>query len=315
VRAALQELLQKMVVIDTSFEDALFARLLRSISEEEAFPGMHDSNFKMLQQHYKMRLERLTNEEVNQLIFSDIESAQILGTEVFEKRFDPNTMATADLVVLCNCAVKSIRDSVTKYYDDNVQKAKYELESLMPIVNSPWEDVRQWAFEYFRERLDDSDWNSDRLLLLMDNVREDVQSFSRSLVSQVFNEEMGVELLSKLHEHPAPSMQLFATNYLEKYAAGNNVLISKMEGFFRTALFGINRGKITKKRVYAFLETEALRDEEMAKMAINILTDISSTSAVGDQSSCLDLLLTIKEKYEHLEVPVTFVSPKNIAAS
>jgi predicted DNA-binding WGR domain protein len=315
VRSALQKLLQKMVVIDASFEDALFARLLRSISESEVFPGLHNSNFAMLQQHYKMRLDRLSNDEVNQLIFSDVEAAQILGTEVFEKRFDPAQMKTTDLVVLCNCAVKSIRHSVTKFYDDNVPKAKYELENLMPIVNSPWQDVRQWAFGYFREKLDDSDWNSDRLLLLMDNVREDVQSFSRSLVSQVFNEGMGVELISKLHEHPAPSMQLFATNYLEKYAAGNNALILKMEGFFRTALFGINRGKITKKRVYAFLETESLRDEEMAKMSVKILTDISSTSAIGDQSSCLDLLLTIKEKYPHLEVPVTFVSPKTIAAS
>ena len=94
------------------------------------------------------------------------------------------------------------------------------------------------------------------------------------------------------------------------YAKDHPDVIIQLKQYFKNILYGVNLGAASKARVFAFLMQELKKEEKIAKMTLEILSDILVTSAIGDKSNCIDLTLEIGEIYPHLDLPIT-VSPLN----
>jgi hypothetical protein len=137
-----------------------------------------------------------------------------------------------------------------------------------------------------------------------DSVRPEVQQFGRELVTRYFTEEAGQEYMLRLSEHPSAELQLFVTNYLERYCAGDPQRLREMSHYFTSVLSRVNRARVAKARVVAFLTSEAQQSEEAARVVAGILTRQSVTLAVGMKASAIEAMLAIRRAYPDIPLPL-----------
>ncbi len=121
------------------------------------------------------------------------------------------------------------------------------------------------------------------------------------MLQSFFQKENGEEYLLKLSSHPNVKLQVFATNYLQDFAADNVENFKELLPYFKTVLCQLYKGGTTKKVVFDFLEKEALKNSDVAKMATEILNEVSLTVAIGDKARCIQALCAIQREYPDLE--------------
>jgi len=160
------------------------------------------------------------------------------------------------------------------------------------------------------EKTESRDWELELVLFVADNPKEDVQAFGRTLISKLFASDQGEQLMLHLSEHPSKNMMLFTSNYLELHAKDNETVIVQLKQYFKNVLFSVNTGAISKLRVFEFLKREALKNESVAKMVVDLLEEILLTDAIGDKSQCIDISLTIKEQFETITLPIQIIPTK-----
>ena len=66
----------------------------------------------------------------------------------------------------------------------------------------------------------------------------------------------------------------------------------------------VNKGRVSKERVFSFIRKESAQNEEVARWFIALLNRISLTIAIKDKAHCIQLLLELKMKYKDLETVV-----------
>lgn len=304
VREAIVPTVKRLAQLDQSFKESLKKQLLQSLSEPETFDGLHQSSYELLTTIYGSDIESVTDREVIDLVVSDYEFAQKLGTPMLMERVDFSKLLVGELVLLSRSPVLAVRERLHAYFNENVARVNYELESALRVFNSEWPDVIDWGCTYFGEHIEARNWTLELLLYVSDHVNEKVQSFGRQMITTHFLEEKGLELMLKLQEHPTKSMQFFVTNYLDKYAKNQPNVILKLEDYFRTVLFYTNESRAAKTRIYAFLAQESVKEESVARMAIRIVDSILGTKTKRDISQNIDLLLGIHEAFPDLEIPI-----------
>jgi len=165
-------------------------------------------------------------------------------------------------------------------------------------LESKWQDTRQFAMQFFREEFTESDWSPEVLISLADSIKPDVESFGRELITKFFSSTNGELYLLKLSQHPSEKMQLFATNYLERFAADDAAKITSLDFYFRSVLTRVNKSRTAKNRIYHFLLTEGRRSEAAATAVSAILSDVSAIAAIGDKAKCIDILMQLRSLYE-----------------
>jgi len=124
------------------------------------------------------------------------------------------------------------------------------------------------------------------------------------MITRYFTEEHGLEYLLKLSEHPAEALQLFATNYLERFAADDLEKLTHLEPYFVGILSRVNKGRVAKQRSIQFLEREALKSEEAARIVAGIFTRQSVTVAIGDKAKLIEGMLRIHRQFPAIELPI-----------
>ncbi|MEX6627495.1 WGR domain-containing protein [Tenacibaculum salmonis] len=304
VRKAIQPTIRKLIHLDEEFKEYLRKKLLVSLTEDEIYEGLHQNCYKTLIQFYGTQKDAVSQEEIIALILSKHEFAQKLGTPLFERRVDMNNLKMSELVRLAHSDVFSVRTQLHNYFKNNVARVNYELEEALPIFNTNWQDVIDWADEYFRIHIEPENWSVPLLLYVCDHVKEQVQLLGRSLITTHFSEEKGLPLLVSLQEHPTKNMQFFVTNYLEGYASDNIKVTLQLEDYFKTTLFYINTNRATKTRVYSFLENQSKKYKEIAEMTVRVLTAILDTKTAIDKNKVIEILITISEIHTDVEVPL-----------
>jgi hypothetical protein len=100
-------------------------------------------------------------------------------------------------------------------------------------------------------------------------------------------------------------MQLFATNYLERFAGGNTERIKALDFYFRSVLSGVNKARVAKNRVFLFLLKEGKKSEAAAGIIAKIVSNISATISVGDKEKCIEIMYELNNLYS-LELPIVF---------
>jgi hypothetical protein len=141
---------------------------------------------------------------------------------------------------------------------------------------------------------------------IADSVRPDIQAFGREMLMRFFKEADGPSYLLKLSQHPSVAMQVFATNYLENYAAGNLEYLRSMEHYFRSVLSRVNKARVAKERIFNLLEKEALKSAEAAAYIGEIIAHISATVSVADKARCIQIMRDIQQQFE-IALPITLI--------
>ncbi len=208
------------------------------------------------------------------------------------------------IIGIANHEILEARRTAWAMYQNNLERVKFEKEEALRILDSKWTDARAFAFDFFKTNFEESDWTPTLLVGICDSVRPDVQAFGRQLITKHFKNEDGTAYLLKLSQHPRAELQLFATNYLTRFAGDNLANIQQLEHYFITVLSLVNKARVAKDRVFHFLLTESMKEEEVAKLTVKILTRISALSAIEDKATCLEILRDIQDKYPFITTPI-----------
>jgi hypothetical protein len=146
------------------------------------------------------------------------------------------------------------------------------------------------------------------LVGVIDSVRDDVQAFARELLQKHFDEADGPDVLLKLSEHPARAVQMFATNYLERFAAGRPERLEGLMPYFTSVL-----SRVAKHRVLEFLKVEGARDVSSANVVIPLLFRLAATISIEYRASALEVMMTIHRARPEVSLPVQ-IKPLRVVA-
>ncbi len=306
-RGAIRPVLQRLAAYP-SFGEQIVPPLLATLLEKESHEGVHSFVLALLKTDLAAALGSVNKEAVLRLLRSKHGAAQELGGILLGRNVDPDTLAVAEVAKLASHEILSVREAAWKFFRENKPRLLADMSAAIKILDAKWDDSRQVAFSVFRTFTED-DFTPDVLVAVVDSVRPDVQSFGRELVTRFFAGEHGAEYLLRLSEHPSADVQLFATNYLEAYAAGSIDRLRVLEPYFLGVLSRVNRGRVAKARVFRFLKAEAEKSPEAAQLVATLMTRQSLTMAIGDKAASIESMVAVARKFADTPLPIVIKQP------
>lgn len=310
MRSAIRSTIARLATAHSTFTTALVDRLIPILLAPEQHEGLHNFLSQLLQTDLPNWMEFTNPETTWTLLKSNATASQDLAGRILQTNSTrwAQTLATEQIGELTHHEVLAVRASGWQMFEQilpSLRQHSSELLAATVVMASKWEDSRQFGFKLFGELLAPAELTPAVLISICDSNREDVRKFGRDLVGNCFQERDGVEYLLKFSEHPTTDMQLFASQYLEDYAAGNVERLQELTPYFIRVLAQVNRARIAKQRIFAFLKSEAIKNEAAAKLVVEILTSQSASIAIGDKARALETILKIHQLYPHLSVPIT----------
>lgn len=309
IRNAIKPVIRRLAAGNPEFSADLAAEFIDVLMLPERHEGVHGYLVDLLREDLPGWMPGIDREKAWLLLKAKSSAAQELGGFVLVENctswaaeFD-----TIEIVKLASHEILSVRDAARQMFLqklDAIRANSQEMLSAVRLLEAKWEDSREFATRIFRTELTDQDWTPEIMVSLCDSIREDVRQFGRDLVIRYFQDECGQDYLLKFSEHPSADMQLFATNYLESYAASNSDKLLELAPFFVAVLSRVNKGRVAKKRVFAFLDAEAQKSEQSAKVVAEILTRQSATIAIADKATAIQTMLKIHRSYPQLDLPI-----------
>jgi hypothetical protein len=190
-------------------------------------------------------------------------------------------------------------------YEHGIARVQQQLASAVRILDAKWQDSRQWAFDFFRRPdFESRHFTADVLVVVIDSVRDDVQAYGRELLQKHFSDADGPSLLLKLSEHPARAVQLFATNYLERFASGSAAKLPSLMSYFTSVLSRVNQGRIAKQRVLTFLQTEGSRDAQSAAIVVPLMFRLAGTISIEYRAAAIETMMAIHRAQPSVALPL-----------
>ncbi|HEY4056832.1 MAG TPA: hypothetical protein VGM39_09490 [Kofleriaceae bacterium] len=238
------------------------------------------------------------------LLTSKSPHAQELGGILLAANVKPAELEIPQLVELASHEILSIRSAAWRMYENDIPRIQANMASAVRILDAKWEDSRRWAEAFFRRPEFSPYFTGDVLVGVIDSVRDDVQAYGRELLQRHFSDADGPQLLLKLSEHPARSVQLFATNYLERFAGEKPERLESLMPYFTSVLSRVNQGRIAKRRVLTFLTTEGSRDIASAAVVMPLLFRLAATISIEYRASALEAMLAIHRAQPASSLPV-----------
>ncbi len=306
-RGAIRPVLQRLAALP-SFGELIVPPLLVTLLTKEEHEGVHSSVLALLKTDLASALGGVPKDAVLRLLRSKHGAAQELGGILLARNVDPATLDVGEVARLASHEILSVREAAWKFYRENKPRLVADMGVAIKILDAAWDDSRRFAFELFRE-FEEHDFTPDVLVAVCDSVRPDVQAFGRELVTRFFRESQGHEYLLRLSEHPSADVQLFATNYLETYATGSLERLRQLEPYFLGVLSRVNRGRVAKARVFAFLTAESERSPEAAQLVATLMTRQSLTMAIGDKAASIVAMVAVAGRFADTPLPIAVKQP------
>jgi hypothetical protein len=308
VRNASRPILRRVAATRPAFRAELARGLVEALLRRKLPEEAPSHVLRVLKEDVWDGLERLAKEDIWRLLQSGSAHAQELGGLLLA-RLDPSELSIDQIAKLASHEILSVREASWAMYDKSRERVTKNLAEAARILDAKWQDSRKFGFEFFR-KIPTEAWTLDALVTIVDSVREDVQAFGREMLQQHFREDDGPDLMRKLAEHPSRAVQLFTTNYLERYAAGRPGVLESLVPYFTAVLSRVNQGRIAKQRVLAFLEREGAKNAEAARVVVAILHRLSATIAVEYKGDAIAAMVGIHEKQPSVPVPLHFKPPQ-----
>ncbi|NJR25906.1 MAG: hypothetical protein HC786_29215 [Richelia sp. CSU_2_1] len=309
IRSAIQPVIQRLAVTYQEFAAWIARESIDILMLPEKQEGVHRYLLNLLREDIPNWMTAIDKDKALGLLKAKSSVAQELGGFVLSANcanwvteFD-----TIEIVKLASHEILSVREAARQMFLQNLEAIRAnsgEMLSAVRMLEAKWDDSREFAVRIFQTEFTGDDWTPEIMVSLCDSIREDVRQFGRDLVMRYFQDECGQDYLLKFSEHPSADMQLFATNYLESYAANNPERLRELAPFFVSVLSRVNKGRVAKRRVFAFLDAEAAKSEESARIVAEILTRQSATIAIADKATAIQTMLKIRQFYPQLDLPI-----------
>jgi predicted DNA-binding WGR domain protein len=309
MRAAIRPSIKRLATNNATFRQELVNTLLTILQHPEADPEVQAFLMELLATDIPNWMAEVSQEHAMTLVQTQSSAAQEMGGHILQANHQAwaQDFNTSEIVQLTHHQVKLIRDtakSIVQLRLSQFRQHSGELMGLVNILDSDWADGRATGMEVFGTWLTPAELTPAILINICDSNRADVRKFGRDLVTRCFQTNDGEEYLLKFSEHPATDMQLFTTQYLENYASDNPDRLQELMPYFIRVAGQINRAKIAKQRVFAFLDREATKSESAAKIVAEILTRQSATIAIGERAKSIEILLKIHHQYPDLPLAI-----------
>jgi hypothetical protein len=303
IQEAILKLIRKLLIAHPCIGNPSVRHLIYTLIRKETFEGSH----KIINSFVRNELKPFWNtglntKDITKAIHAPCHETQLTAYEILKNYSRPNDFSIRQIISFGNHETLAIRQWCWNYFRQNVARIRYEQEKSLNLLDSGWDDTREYAFFFFKTEFTENDWDTETLISIVDSVRPDVENFGKELLMRYFKPENALEYLTKLSEHPSVNIQLLCTNYLSLYAANKIDRLTGLEFYFRSVLTRVNKARIAKDRIYHFLHEEALKTPEAAEWIVSILDDISAQSTIQDKETCISILTDIKRCYPHLDM-------------
>lgn len=298
---AIRPLIQRAAAAYEEAGQKMVEKLLPTLLKKETWEGVHQAVYNILTLELEKFLHIIHRDLIFRLLNVDYRKAQELACILIERYIPAQTLTMRSIIRLADHEILNARELAWNMFRNDVARVKYEREEAIRLLDAKWDDSRNFAIEFFRANFTESDWTPELLVSICDSVRTDIQALGTELITRFFAEENGVEYLLKLSQHPRPRVQLYATNYLQRFASDNLQNLQKLELYFITVLSQVNKVRVAKDRIFDFLHAEALKTSEAAHLVADIVSRISATCAIGDKATCIEIMRDIQARYPHVE--------------
>jgi predicted DNA-binding WGR domain protein len=308
MRQAIVPCLRRLKVYP-EFMAQLIDRLLPVLLAPEASEGLHSFISQLLQNDLPNWMEVANPATAWMLLSAPATASQELSGRLLQTNADRwvGNLSTERIAELTHHEILVVREAGWQMLGKILPRLRQSSEDLLAatlVMASKWDDSRAYGFTLFGEILQPAELTPAVVISICDSNREDVRRFGRDLVSKCFQAQDGLEYLLKFSEHPTTDMQLFASQYLEDYAANNLERLAELTPYFGRVLAQVNRARVAKERIFNFLSTEATKSASAAQLVIEVLTRQSASIAVSEKARSLETLLKIHQLYPELTVPI-----------
>ncbi len=303
IRSAIRPVIERLTKQAPDFGRLLVTELLPYLRHQEPYAGLHEDLYQLFSVSLSTVLSAIDRETTLQLLHSNRATSQRLGYLLLQA-VPPENLSIRQVVRMAGHEMLEVRQFAWNVFSTSVARMKSEPLEALRILDAKWDDSRQFAFGYFRQHFTAENWTPALLVSICDSTRPDVEQFGRELISRFFEDENGGAYLLQLSQHPSANVQLFATNYLERFATDNPENMRKLENYFITVLAQVNKGGVAKQRVYHFLKQETLKTEENARFIAQIIARQSATMAVSHKAACIMIMRDIRHTYPDVDLPL-----------
>ncbi len=301
-KLARAKLLAAAATMGAEFVGDLLSDFVQLLQRKEKVEGLHKVVYDILLGEFDQELSKIHRDVIFRLLNCEHRLAQELSANLLRRFVDMKEFAVRNIVRLAGHEALTVRQLAWNTFNNQVERMRYESEDALRLLDSDWEDTRSFAREYFRKNYREEEWAPTLLVSLCDSVREDVQAFGTEMLTKFFKGEHGTEYLWQLSQHPRPRLQLYATNYLQAYAADRADIIQRLEQYFLAVLSQVNKGRLAKDRIFAFLHAEALKNESIALFVAGLIGRISATQLIQDKARCIEILRDIRLRFADIEL-------------
>jgi len=310
LREHVRPLIEKIALSNSSFCRDLVEQWYPLLLRAETTEGIHQDLYKLLTGPLARELGVIPRDHFPRMLESKYSCAQALGFVILK---DEDNLHRYDLPTLIQWATHphaELRAYIWDHFEDRPLVISEHLGDCLPLLETEWTDSRERAFQFFRETVRESQWDPESLVAICDSNKIEAQSFGREMITRRFKDEDGPLYLSQLSQHPGTDLQIFASNYLMRFAVDQPERITLLEPYFRTVLSKIGAGRTAKQRIFSLLEQEALKDQNTAKLVGTLLERISATIAIEDKATCINILLKIAGRWPDLNSPLEPAEPE-----
>lgn len=311
IRNASRTLVQRVANGFPAARDIVLTGLIDALLRRRLAEDVPSHVLRVITEDLSASHSKVDKDTILRLLASGSPHAQELGGILLAKNVRPDQLELDDLVPLASHEILSVRQASWTMYEQGIARVQASLASAVRILDAKWQDSRQWAFAFFRRP--EFQFTAEVMVVVIDSVREDVQAYGRELLQRQFSDADGPELLRKLSEHPARSVQLFATNYLERFASGRPERLEPLLPYFASVLSRVNQGRIAKRRVLAFLQAEGARDAASAAIVVPLMFRIAATISIEYRAAAIETMMAVHRARPEVALPMA-VKPVPVRA-
>ncbi len=289
-----KKLLNALLAADSTAGEEICNQLIPYMLKKEAWEGAHAWISNHLRIELSDYLKVVNRELIFRLLNVEFSKSHELAALLLSRYIAPETMSVRSIVRLGSHETIDVRKLCYKIFENSVARMRYEATDALRLLDSQWDDTREFAKAYFSQNFTETEWTPELLISICDHTREDVQQYGTQLVNRYFKPENGSEYLLKLSQHPRHTVMQHVTNYLYSYASDNLTTLRQLEQYFVSLLSQVNKARAGKERVFAFLRQEGLKTAEAAQFVTQIMDRISATVAIGDKATCIEIIRDLK---------------------
>ncbi len=293
-------------VQDRALQQAIFERILPELFKAEPVEGFSDDLLAMVQALNAIHAT-IDTDLLWRLLTARSKLAMRVGALILPCH-TAEVFSVKQLAILSKNPTQQVRLWAVQALRTAPERVTNAFMEATRLLDNRWDDARAQAIALFAQ-FPTEFWTSERVVAVCDNVYPDVQAFGRELVLHAFQQTDGLEYLLKLSQHPASGVQLFVSAFLQEQAGDKPEVITRLLPYFRNVLAQVNRGRVIKDRVIAFLFAEAGKDESIARLVATLFSEHSLSNVLADKGKYIHTLFTLQQRDASLPSPVTVIEP------